>query len=233
VAQEARTPADLDKVAAAHGLKAEESALFARGEAVGRLGVQPAINAQAFDLADGVMAGPVTVPGGRVVFHVSGRQDSHIPALDEVRARVRDDAVQVRALDLARKKAEQVAAVLKSAPDFQKAAKAEGFATTTSDLLTREAVIPGIGLNPDIDAVAFTLPVGGVSGAIPTAQGAAVIKVLERLGTAPADFAAARDAFRDQVLGERRTRFFSAYMERVRGRMRIEIDAEGLKRVLG
>ena len=146
---------------------------------------------------------------------------------------MRDDAVQARALDLARKKAEQVAASLKTAPDFQQAAKAAGFETTTTDPLTREAVIPGVGLNPDIDAVAFTLPVGGVSGAVSTPQGAAIVKVLERQDTTGADFAAARDAFRDELLGERRTRFFSAYMERVRGRMRIEIDAEGLKRVLG
>jgi peptidyl-prolyl cis-trans isomerase D len=233
VVREAVTPAALDKVAAAHGLKAEDSAPFGRGEAIGRLGVQPAVNSQAFELAENVMAGPVPVPAGRIVFYVSGRQDSRIPALDEVRARVRDDAVQARALDLARKKAEQVAASLKSAPDFQKAAKAAGFETTTTDPLTREAVIPGVGLNPDIDAVAFTLPIGGVSGAVSTPQGAAIVKVLERQNTTAADFAAARDTFRDGLLGERRTRFFSAYMERVRGRMRIEIDAEGLKRVLG
>jgi parvulin-like peptidyl-prolyl isomerase len=146
---------------------------------------------------------------------------------------VRDDVVQVKALDLARKKAGQIAATLKSAPDFQAAAKAAGLEATTTDLLGREAVVPGIGLSPEIDAVAFTLPPGGVSGAISFAQGAAVVKVLERQGTTAAAFATAKDAFREDLLSERRTRFYSAYMDRARERLRIAVDAEGLKRIVG
>jgi peptidyl-prolyl cis-trans isomerase D len=233
VAREALTPRDLDKVAAARGLKVEESGFFGRGEGVGRLGLQPAIVSRAFELGDNVTSGPVDMSSGVVIFYVSARQDSHLPALDEVRARVRDDVVQVKALDLARKKAEQMAATLKSAPDFQKAAKAAGFEVTTTDLLTREGVIPGVGVSPEIDSAAFALPAGGVSGAISTAQGAAIVRVLEHQGATAESFAAAKDAFREELLGERRSRFFATYMGRARDRMRIEIDPEGLKRILG
>ena len=233
VSREAPAPRDLDKVAATRGLKVEDSDFFARGEPVGRLGAQPDMVSRAFELADNVTSGPVRVSAGRVIFYVSGRQASHVPALDEVRARVRDDVIQVKALDLARKKAGQIAATLKSAPDFQAAAKAAGLATTTTDLLGREAVVPGVGLSPEIDAVAFTLAPGGVSGAISFAQGAAVIKVLERQETTAVAFATAKDAFREDLLSERRTRFYSAYMDRARERLRIAVDAEGLKRIVG
>jgi parvulin-like peptidyl-prolyl isomerase len=86
----------------------------------------------AFDQADNAVSEPITVPTGRVIFYVSGKQPSSVPKLDEVRGKVRDELIQVRAVDLAKKKAEEVAAQLKSAPDFAKAAKAAGFEAVTS-----------------------------------------------------------------------------------------------------
>ena len=53
----------------------------------------------AFDLADNTVSAPIPGPTGRVVFYVSGKQDSYVPKLDEVRSRVRDDVIQERAVD--------------------------------------------------------------------------------------------------------------------------------------
>jgi DNA-directed RNA polymerase subunit K/omega len=49
----------------------------------------------------------------------------------------------------------------------------------------------------------------------------------------PADFAMAKDKFRIEVLSERRARFYQAYMEKARGKMKIEIVPEALKRAIG
>ena len=56
-----------------------------------------------------------------------GKQDSHIPQLDEVKERVREEVVKQKARELSRQKASEIAAKLKAAPDFDKAAKAAGF----------------------------------------------------------------------------------------------------------
>ena len=53
-----------------------------------------------------------------------GQFTKRVPKLDEVRSKVRDDVIQAKAVELAKKKAEEIAAQLKSAPDFAKAAKA-------------------------------------------------------------------------------------------------------------
>ena len=44
--------------------------------------------------------------------------------LDEVKERVKDEVIKQKARDLSRQKAAELAAKLKSAPDFEKAAKA-------------------------------------------------------------------------------------------------------------
>jgi parvulin-like peptidyl-prolyl isomerase len=176
---------------------------------------------------------PIPLPTGRVIFYVSIKQAAYLPKLEEVRSKVRDDVIQARAVDLAKKKAEDVAAQLKSAPDFTKAAKTAGFDAVTSQPLTRDSVIPNVGKSPEVDAVAFSLPVGGVSGAIVTPQGAAVVKVTAKQDVTPADFAAAKDKFRVDALNARRQRFYQSYMEKARAKMKIDVDNDALKRAIG
>jgi peptidyl-prolyl cis-trans isomerase D len=233
IAAEATTPQALEKAAATHGLRVEESGFFARGGMIDGLGPQSPVATAAFDLADNTVSAPIVGPAGRVVFAVSGKQDSYVPKLDEVRSRVRDDVIQARAVTLAKQRADAVAVQLKAAPNFQAAAKSAGLTAVTTEPITRDAIIPNIGRSPEIEAVAFSSPVGTVSVAIPTPQGAAIVKVASRQSVNPADFAMARDTFRAELLNERRARFYQAYMEKARERMKVEIDPEALKRAIG
>ena len=233
LAREGTTPPALEKAAASRGLKVEESGLFARGGMIEALGPQSPASTMAFTLADNAVSEPVATPTGRIIFYVSDKRAAYVPKLDEVKSKVRDDVIQARAVDLAKKKADEVAAQLKTAPDFQKAAKAAGLEAVTTPPLARDAVIPNIGKSPEVDAVAFTLPAGSVSGAIVTAQGAAVIKVNSKQEVSADAYAAARDKFRADTLNARRTRFYQAYMEKARAQMKIDINAEALKRAIG
>jgi peptidyl-prolyl cis-trans isomerase D len=233
IAAEARTPQALEKAAASHGLKVMESGYFERGGVIEGLGPQSPVSMQAFDLPDNTVSAPVVGPTGRVIFTVTGKQESYLPKLDEVRSRVRDDVIQAKAVQLAMARADELAAQLKKAPNFQAAAKSAGLAAVTSAPLSRNAVIPNIGRSPAIEAVAFSSAPGTVSDAISTPQGAAIVRVASRQDVSPADFAMARDKFRSELLNERRNRFYQAYMEKAREKMRIEINQEALKRALG
>jgi peptidyl-prolyl cis-trans isomerase D len=233
IAAEAKTPAALDKAAASRGLKVEESGYFARGGMIEGLGPQSPVSMAAFDLADNTVSEPIAGPTGRVIFYVSGKQDSYLPKLDEVRSRVRDDVIQERSVVLAKQRADALAAQLKTAANFQAAAKAAGLEAVTTDAITRNGVIPNIGRSPEIEAVAFSSPVGTVSNAISTPQGAAIVKVASRQDVSPADFAMAKDKFRMEMLGERRSRFYQTYMEKARTKMKIDVDPEAVKRAIG
>jgi peptidyl-prolyl cis-trans isomerase D len=233
IAAEAKTPAALDKAAASRGLTVEETGFFARGSMIEGLGPQSPVSMAAFDLAENTVSEPIAGPTGRTIFYVSGTQDSYLPKLDEVRSRVRDDVIQERAVALAKQRADALAAQLKTAANFQAAAKAAGFEAVTTDPITRNGVIPNIGRSPEIEVVAFSSPVGTVSDAISTPQGAAIVRVASRQDVSAADFAMAKDKFRMEVLGERRSRFYQTYMEKARAKMKIDVDPEALKRAIG
>jgi hypothetical protein len=60
-----------------------------------------------------------------------------------------------------------------------------------------------------------------------------IVRVAERDDVTPEEVTSGKDAFRAQLLSERRGRFFSAYMTKAKEKMEIEINDEVLKRVVG
>src|SRR5215467_3821166 len=221
-------PADLDKVAKAQGLTVQESGFFAKDEPVMGIGPSPEAAARAFDMKIGDVSPPLRAARGFVFVTPTAKQDSYVPKLDEVKDRVRDEVIKNKARDLAKQKATEVAAKLRGASDFDKAAKAAGVEPKTTELIARDAAIPELGSVPAVVDAAFKMSVGAVSDPIPTDNGAAIVKLVEKQETSPTDFAQNKDKFRDEVLTDRRNRFFGAYMVKAKQRMKIEVNRDAL-----
>jgi len=226
-------PADLDKVAKAEGLTVQESGFFTREEPILGLGPAPEATNKAFDMKQGDVAGPLRASRGFVFETLVAKQDPYVPKLDEVKDRVRDEVLKQKARDLSTQKAAELAAKLKAAPDFEKAAKAAGFEAKTTELIARDAPIPDLGAAPAVEDAAFKLPVGAVSTAIATDNGTAVVKVLDKKEVTADEWSTAKDRFRDEQIAERRNRFFSAYMVKAKQKMKIDVNRESLQRVVG
>jgi peptidyl-prolyl cis-trans isomerase D len=226
-------PADLDRVAKAQGLTVQESGFFARDEPILGLGPAPEAANKAFDMKQGDVAGPLRASRGFVFETLVAKQDPYIPKLDEVKERVRDEVVKNKARELSKTKAADIAAKLKGASDFEKAAKAAGLEAKTTDLIARDAPIPDLGVAPAVEDKAFTLPVGSVSDPIATDTGTAVIKVIEKKEVTPDEWKSAKESFRTQLLTDRRNRFFSAYMVKAKQKMKIDVNRETLQRAIG
>jgi peptidyl-prolyl cis-trans isomerase D len=225
-----KTPADLDKVAKAQGLTAQESGFFARDEPILGLGPSPEAANKAFDMKTGEVAGPLRASRGFVFETLVAKQDPYVPKVDEVKDRVREEVVKQKARDLSRQKAADIATKLKSAPDFEKAAKAAGVEAKTTELITQDSPIPDLGAAPAVEDAAFKLAVGAVSDPIATDNGTAVIKVIEKKEVTPEEWASSKDRFREELLTDRRNRFFSAYMVKAKQKMKIEVNRESLQR---
>jgi len=228
--KEIKKPADLDKAAKDRGLTVQESGFFSREEPILGLGPAPEVASRAFDMKPNEVAGPLRASRGFVFETMTAKQDPYVPKVDEVKDRVRDELIKVKARDVSRQKAAEIAAKLKSAPDFEKAAKAAGVEAKTTELIAQGAPIPDLGVAPAVDEVAFKLPVGGVSDPIPTDNGTAVIKVLEKKEVTPDEWASSKDRFREELLNERRGRFFSAFMSKAKQKMKIDVNREALQR---
>lgn len=233
VASAAKTPADLERLAGERGLERAETGLFLSDQPIDQLGVQPELASTVFGLKEGEISPPQRVARGWVLATVTGRQDAYVPSLDEVRDRVREDVVRDKAGELAKQRAASIAAGLKAAGDFAAAAKTFGLEVKETDLIARGAAIPDIGISEDIDAAAFALPVGGVSDAIATPGGTAIVRVAERQDVTEEQIAAGRDQLRDELAAQRQDRFFSAYMQKAKSGLKINIRQDVMDQLLG
>ena len=224
--------ADLDGVARENGLMVTESEFFGRDDPVPGLGPAPQVAAAAFMLTGDAVNGPITTPRGPVFIALAGTRDPYVPTLDQVKDRVREDVIRTRATELSRQRASQIAAALRSASNFAAAAKAQGFEAKDTELIARGAPLPDVGVSAAVDKVAFSLPVGGVSEPITTNDATVIVRVAERDEVTPDELQNGRETFRDELLSERRGRFFSSYMAKAKERMRIEIRDDVVRRML-
>ena len=228
-----KTVADLDTTSKANGLTVQETGFFAKDEPILGVGAAPEMTARAFSLNDGEVSSAIRTGRGFVFEAVTARQDSYVPKLEEVKDKVHDVVLKQRAVEMAKQKASEVAAKLKGAADFDKAAKAAKVEPKTTELIARDAPIPDLGVAPEIMAAVFKLQRGAVSDALTTANGAAVVKVVEKAESSDADFTSNKDAFRSEILDDRRNRFFSAYMVKAKQKMKIDVNREAIARVIG
>ncbi|HEX7138900.1 MAG TPA: SurA N-terminal domain-containing protein [Vicinamibacterales bacterium] len=231
--KEVTKPSDFDRVAKEKGLVVQESGFFARDEPILGLGQSPEAASKAFDMKQGDVAGPIRASRGFVFETMVAKQDPYVPKIDEVKERVREEVIKQKARDLSQRKAAEIAAKLKSSPDFDRAAKVAGLEAKTTELIARDSPIPDLGVSKAVDDVAFRLPLGMVSDAIATDNGTAIVKIVEKQSVTPADWANAKDRFREELLTDRRNRFFGAYMVKAKQKMKIDVNREALQRVVG
>jgi len=225
-------PSDLDTVARAQGLMVTESEFFGREDPVPGLGVAPQVAQAAFALEDNAVSAPIGSPRGPVFVTVTQKREPRVPALDEVKDRVRDDAIRVKATEISRQRAAAIAASLRSAGNFAAAAKTQGFEAKDTDLVARGTPLPDVGVNPEIEKAVFGLPAGSVSDPITTRDATVIVRVVERDDVTPDELRLGKEAFREQLLNERRTRFFAAYMAKAKERMDIEVKQDVVTRMM-
>jgi peptidyl-prolyl cis-trans isomerase D len=232
VASRIKDMTDLEPVARELQLMVQESGYFQREDPVPGLGAAPQVASAAFTLQGTAASAPLGTARGPVFIAVSERKDPYVPMLDEVKERVREDLIKSRATEASRQRASAVAAALKSAKDFAAAAKAEGVEAKDTELVARGAALPDIGVSPEVDRVAFTLPAGSVSDPIQTTDGTVIVRVVQRDDVTPDELRQGQEAFRAELLNERRSRFFAAYMGKAKERMKVEVKSDVLRRVL-
>jgi len=229
--KEITSPADLDKVAKAQGLTVGDSGLFARDEPIAGLGFAPAVAAEAFTMQQDKVSGELRTNNGFAFIALTEIKPSYVPKLDEVKDKVKEDVVRLKAVEVARTKAAAMAQAAKS--NFAAAAKAAGVDVKNTDFITRGTAYPDVGVNPAIDDAVFALKAGDTTAPIATENAVVVAHVKERQDMNPATFAGDKDALKQQLLEQRRTEFFAAYMAKAKGKLKIGFNEAAIRTILG
>ena len=230
IATSMTTPADLDRVAKERGLTVGDSGLFAREEPLMGLGFAPAVAAEAFTLEQGKVSGSIATNQGYVFITVTEIKPSYVPPIAEVAAKVREDVVRTKALDLAQQRA---AGLAKAGSSFASAARAAGATVASTDFIARGSALPTVGVNQRIDEMAFAEKPGGITAPVATDNAVVVVQVRDRQDITQEGLAAEGDRLREELTSLRTGTFFEAYMAKARAKMNIEYNAATIQSITG
>jgi len=207
-------PTAFEDLAKKDGLDPKVSPLFHYGEAVADLGSGDTFENLAFQLRKGEVGTPITVPKGEAIIELADVVPEHVPALEEVRARVEADYRAQQSEVLAAEKAKQFAAKAKTG-DFAKIAKADGLTSQESKDFTQQESVEGVGSGSQLSP-AFSLGVGETSGVISLSGRSVVFRVLAHTPPADADFAAQKDQITEELVDRKRSLAFELYRQNLK-----------------
>ncbi len=231
-AKEIDDPSDLDKVAKARNLTVADSGLFSRDEPLTGLGYAPTVAASAFTLEQGKVSGQLRTNQGIAFIALTEIKPPAIPALADVKDRVRNDVIRIKAVDLAKAKAAAMAQTGQRG-SFAAAAKAAGAELKTTELIPRGTAYPEVGVNTAIDDAVFGLAKDGTSGPISTESAVVVAHVVERADVIAENLAREKPQTASQLMQQRRQEFFAAYMTKAKQKMKITFHEAAIKTVFG
>jgi len=227
-------PKEFDALARKEGLEVKETPLFKNKQAVPDLGNDEGLQNRIFQLSEGEVGGPVSLPKGLVIVQLLQIVPEHRPKLDEVRAQVEEDYRAEESKKLARQKAEEFASQVKNG-DFNKVAQKDGLTVKESKEFTRlenlESLISGTELG-----AAFTLAPGQTSDAQSVGTDYIVFRVVSHTPPDEASFAQQQEQIREQLLNQKRSLAFEIYRQNLKQELQrsgeLKINDSALKQFL-
>ncbi len=210
------------------GMTVREIGPLARADAIEGIGRVADATKAIFDLPAGGVSAPIKVPEGYAVFRLAEKEDSKLLPLAEVRPQVVQAVRRQKAQEAAQAKAKQLAEKLKAGEDVRALAQRDGLSFGETPAFSRAEPLPDQQLGQAIGSLALELPEGGVAGPASGAKGLYVIKAIGRERPDASQFDAARKDMERQLLEQKRSQAWQAWLASLRAGARIEINRKVL-----
>jgi peptidyl-prolyl cis-trans isomerase D len=210
------------------GLTVREIGPLARADAIEGIGRVADATKAIFDLPAGGVSAPIKVPEGYAVFRLVEKEDSKLLPLAEVRPQVVQAVRRQTAQEAAQAKAKQLAEALKAGADVRALATRESLSFGETPPFSRAEPLPDQPLAQAIGSLALELPDGGVAGPASAAKGLYVIKVFGRERPDAAQFETARKDMERQLLEQKRSQAWQAWLGALRAGARIDVNRKVL-----
>jgi peptidyl-prolyl cis-trans isomerase D len=207
-------PSQFEAIARNAGLTVKETPLFKYDQAVPDLGNNEGFQNLAFQLRQGEVGTPLTLPMGTAVIQLANQVPEHVPQLDEVRAQVEQDYRKDQSQVLAAQKAADFAARCKNG-DFAKLAKADGLTVKTSADFTEQQQVEE-SISGSMVESAFTLAPGQTSGVVTAGEHKLVFQVVSHTPASQDAYAAQKDQIEEELLQQKRALNFELYRQNLK-----------------
>ena len=209
---------DLNQIAGTLKQKVQETALFAADAPAVPLVGEAAVIKKAFELKQGELGGPVETAKGIYILKAKERKSAAVPALAEIRGAVEEKAKAAKAVELAKKKAEDAAKQLSTKAAIKTQA-------TGSFGFSAKGDIPAIGSSPEIVEAVFKLSAAQApSTPFKVGNRWYAVRVKSRTEAPKAQFDATREELKKKMLPKKQEDALIEWSKGMREKAKIEID---------
>ncbi len=209
---------DLNLIAGVLTQKVQETTLFAANAPVASLIGEAAVIKKALELKQGELGGPVETAKGIYILKAKERKASAVPALAEIKGAVEEKTKGAKAIELAKKKADDAAKQLST----NAALKTQ---TTGSFNYSAKGDIPSIGASSEIVDAVFKLTASQAPAA-PFKVGNRwyAVRVKSRTEAPKAQFDASREELKKKMLPKKQEDALTEWAKGLREKAKIEIN---------
>ncbi len=217
---------DLAQVAEQRQMKAVTTDFFSAQGPIKDIKSWRKVAEEAFKLPPMEISDVLETDEGYYLIQVVEQQAGKIPALDEIREKVRADLVR----ELQAKAAEKDAQAFLEAVRKGETMAAEGdrlkLKVATSEPFGRGGAIPGIGYEPQLAAAAFTLSPGQPlpEKVLKGGKGYYVIRLADRMAPDGEGFTEQEPAIRTQLAQQKKSKVFRSLLDQLREKAEISIE---------
>ena len=211
----------LDELAQKYHLTVSQTRPLAPNDPVLELGNSQDIKDEIVRLRPNELSTPIRTDRGYVVLSLAQTIPAHPGTLDEVRDKIISELRTAKSQQLAQSKVDDLVKRVKAGEKFDVAAKAVGLDPKTSDLISRNNSIPGLGSAKQLTS-AFSMKPGDVGAPIHMGASWVAYQIADKVEPNPADFDAQKQKITDSLLQSKRNMAFDAFRISLEDRLKQE-----------
>ncbi len=223
---------DLEIYAAQQGKPLKTTGLFSRNERIEEVGGNLEFNNQAFSLEEGQVLSPVEIGGRIYLIKVIKREDSRVPAFEDVKEEVREELVREKAMEKAEAAAEEMLKEIQAGKSLAESAVARGLKIEETGLFVRgTGYVPKVGPTQDLGKEVFLLSPGSplLEKVVSYGKVFFVMELKEEQKVDMEKFESEKERYRKRLYAEKKGQILQQWLESLKKKEEIEIREENLR----
>jgi peptidylprolyl isomerase/peptidyl-prolyl cis-trans isomerase D len=205
------------------GMEVKETQVLEKGGVVPGIGVNESVTRWAFQNKVGSVSDPLVIPNGSAVFLITEAKDAGVKTFEETKESVRPLALRKKKLEKAKELAAAIRASLGPTDSLTKVSERNAVVKVQrTGPFTLGGSVPGIGREMSFLGAVAGLSPGEISPPVQGFRGAYLIQLVARTPFDSSAYAQQKDGLRTQLLQEKRNRYLSDWLAKLKADATIE-----------
>ncbi|MDH4196103.1 MAG: SurA N-terminal domain-containing protein [Candidatus Aminicenantes bacterium] len=222
VVSQAKREKSLDAAAQKEGFRPVSTGPLKRGEAIPDKDTAGVISEALFGLQEGEISDLLRTPNGLAVVELKTLEAERDATLPEVQSQVETDLLEAAKKELAREKV--LDARRRLTDKWDEVAAKTGLEYKSVEEHKREQYLSLVGESAEFDRLAFSLPLKEASEPLPSENGYALLRVLDRKTVTREDFDKVKATERTTLLEAQRNKFLQSYLVQAQQAKKVKVN---------